>query len=124
MTAPHSKNAMTWGTVELEPEVTRWLERLSDEDFGRAAFYVDLLEREGVHLGEPYTRQLRGKLRELRFYLGRERMRVSYFIASSRRIILLTVFRKTKQREGAEIDRAEAAMSRCIAEEHTAEEDS
>lgn len=56
MTAPHSKNAMNWGTVELEPEVTRWLEGLSDEDFGRAAFYVDLLEREGVHLGEPRTR--------------------------------------------------------------------
>jgi len=115
---------MIWGTVEIEPEVTRWLEGLSDEDFGRAAFYVDLLEREGVHLGEPYTRQLRGKLRELRFYLGRERIRVSYFIATGRRIILLTVFRKTRQREEAEIDRAETAMRRCIAEAHTAGEDS
>jgi hypothetical protein len=76
---------MTWGTVELEPEVTRWLEGLSDEDFGRAAFYIDLLEREGVFVGEPYTRQLRGKLRELRFYLGRERIRMSYFVASGRR---------------------------------------
>ena len=115
---------MTWGIVELEPEVNRWLEGLSDEDFGRAEFYLDLLEREGVHLGEPYTRQLRGKLRELRFYLGRERMRVSYFILSGRRIVLLTVFRKTRQREEAEIDRAEAAMRRCIAEGHSAEEDS
>lgn len=115
---------MNWGTVELEPEVTRWLEGLSDEDFGRAAFYVDLLEREGVHLGEPYTRQLRGKLRELRFYLGRESIRVSYFIATGRRIILLTVFHKTRQREDAEIDRAEAAMRRCVAEAHTAEQDS
>src|SRR6266446_2265752 len=115
---------MSWGSVELEPEVRRWLEKLDDDGFGQAQFYIDLLEREGVGLGEPYTRQLRGKLRELRFYLGRERMRVSYFIASSRRIILLTVFRKTKQSEGAEIDRAEAAMSLCIAEEHTAEEDS
>src|SRR5438445_11756875 len=110
---------MTWGTVELEPEGTRWLQGLSVEDFGRAAFYVDLLEREGVHLGEPYTRQLRGKLRELRFYRGRERMRVSYFVASGRRIVLLTVFRKTRQREETEIDRAEAAMRRCMAEGHT-----
>jgi hypothetical protein len=113
---------MTWGTVELEPEVTRWLEGLSDEDFGRAAFYVDLLEREGVQLGEPYTRQLQGKLRELRFYLGRERMRVSYFVATGRRIILLTVFRKTRQREEGEVERAVAAMRRCVAEGHTAEE--
>ena len=84
----------------------------------------DLLEREGVHLGEPYTRQLRGKLRELRFYVGREQIRVSYFIATGRRIILLTVFRKTQQREEAEVVRAEAAMRRCVAERHTSEEDS
>ncbi len=51
-------------------------------------------------------------------------MRVSYFVASGRRIILLSVFRKTKQREEAEIDRAAAAMSRCIAEDHTTEENS
>lgn len=114
---------MIWGTVELEPEATRWLEGLSDEDFGRAAFYVDLLEREGVHLGEPYTRQLRGKLRELRFFLGGQRIRMSYFIASGRRIILLTVFRKTRQREVGEVERAEAAMRRCVAQGHTAEED-
>jgi hypothetical protein len=114
---------MIWGTVELEPEVDQWLQDLSDEEFGHVAFYIDLLEREGVHLGEPYTRQLRGKLRELRFYLGRERIRVSYYIASGRRIVLLTVFRKTKQREDAEIGRAEEVMRRCIAEGHTAEED-
>jgi hypothetical protein len=49
---------------------------------------------------------------------------VSYFVASGRRIILLTVFRKTRQREETEIDRADAAMRRCVAEEHTAEDES
>jgi hypothetical protein len=72
-------------------------------------------------LGEPYTRQVRGKLRELRFHLGREDLRISYFIAPGRRIVLLTVFRKAKPRETAKIDRAEAAMKRCVAERHTAE---
>src|SRR5712691_4712042 len=85
-------------------------------------FYVDLLESEGVGLGEPYTRQLRGKLRELRFYIGRERYRISYYVATGRRIILLTVFKKSRQRETAEIDRAEVAMQRCIERGHTAEE--
>jgi hypothetical protein len=51
-------------------------------------------------------------------------MRVSYFVASGRRIVLLTVFRKTRQREEAEINRAEGAMRRCIAEGHAAEEES
>lgn len=113
---------MTWGSVEVEPEVAKWLEELSDDEFGQAAFYIDLLADRGVELGEPYTRQLRGKLRELRFYLGRERFRVSYFIASGRRIILLTVFRKTQRQERAEIDRAERAMKRCMAEGHTGED--
>jgi hypothetical protein len=54
---------MSWGSVELEPEVRKWLKKLDDEAFGQAQFHVDLLEREGVGLGEPYTRQLRGKLR-------------------------------------------------------------
>lgn len=44
-------------------EVENWLEGLSDENFGRAAFYIDMLADRGVELGEPYTRQLSGKLR-------------------------------------------------------------
>ena len=61
-------------------------------------------------------------VRELRFHLGRERRRISYYIASGKRIVLLTVFRKTKMREVQEVARAEAAMLRCIAEGHTAED--
>jgi hypothetical protein len=113
---------MSWGSVELEHEVRNWLEKLDDDSFGQAQFYVDLLEREGVGLGEPYTRQLRGKLRELRFYVGRERYRITYYVAKGRRIILLTIFRKTAPREAAEIARAEAVMARCIEAGHTAEE--
>jgi hypothetical protein len=32
---------MTWGTVELEPEVRDWLEALPTALFTCAAFYVD-----------------------------------------------------------------------------------
>lgn len=108
---------MGWGKLELEAEVEKWLLSLSEDEQGRVEFYFDLLEDQGVHLGEPYTRQLRGKLRELRFYLGRERRRVTYFIASGRRIPMLTVFRKTQRREQREIDRAERAMNDWIARE-------
>ena len=116
---------MAWGVVELEPEVAEWIVGLSDEEFGRVEFYIDMLEEKGVHLGEPYTRQLRGKLREVRFYLGRrgDAMRISYYVATGRRIILLTVFKKQRRREQAEIDRAEQAMRRCIEEAHEAEDD-
>lgn len=60
---------MPWGTVELEPEVRDWLKSLPTDLFARAAFYVDLLAELGPLLGEPHSRQLDGKLRELRFHL-------------------------------------------------------
>jgi hypothetical protein len=114
---------MAWGKVELEPEVRIWLEQLSPVHFAHAAFYVDLLAEQGPLLGEPYTRQLDGKLRELRFYLDRAAVRVTYWIAPQRRIVLLTAFQKTRMREEREVDRARRALARCIAEEHSVTED-
>ena len=116
---------MPWGSIELEAEVAEWVEALPAAEFGRAEFYIDLLAERGPLLDQPYTRQLRGKLRELRFYLGArsEAVRLSYWIASGRRIILLTVFRKQRRHERAEIERAYKAMQRCIEEKHVAEED-
>ena len=106
----------------MEPEVRNWLEGLATVLFARAAFYVDLLAEQGPLLGEPYTKQLDGKLRELRFYLDADAVRVTYWIASGRRIILLTVFRKTRMREDREIARARRVLARCQAEEHAVDE--
>lgn len=119
----YSIDAMSWGSVELEPEVRSWLEQLSSARFATAAFYIDLLAQEGPLLGEPYTRQLDRKLREIRFHLDRSAIRVTYWIAPGRRIVLLTVFTKTRMREEQQIDRARRALMRCMAQEHTAEED-
>ncbi len=41
---------MTWGTLQLEPEVAGWVDGLADEDFARVMFYLDLLEDQGVLL--------------------------------------------------------------------------
>lgn len=109
---------MPWGAVELEPEVEKWLEDLPTAQFARAAFYIDLLADQGPLLGEPYTKQLDGKLRELRFHLERQAVRITYWIATNRRIILLTVFRKMRMRDEREVDRARRALARCIGEAH------
>ncbi len=69
-------------------------------------------------LGEPYTKQLDGKLRELRFYLERQAVRVTYWVAPDRRIVLLTVFYKTRMRDVREVDRARRALAICIDEAH------
>jgi hypothetical protein len=64
-------------TVEVEPQVRSWLERLSDRDFGRADFLVGLLAEQADTLGEPYARHLVGKVRELRFHLLARQPRIT-----------------------------------------------
>jgi hypothetical protein len=108
--------------VELEPKVEGWLASLTDQHWAQAVFHLDLLEDRGVLLAEPYTQQLQGKLRELRFWCGQERVRVTYWIAPGRRIIALTVFAKTRMRESAEVARAVRAMAHCQQEGHTVDE--
>lgn len=52
-------------------------------------------------------------MRELRFYLGAEAFRVTYWLAPRRRIVLLTVFRKTRMREDRQVQRALWAQKEC-----------
>jgi phage-related protein len=106
--------------VEIEPEVRSWLARLSDRDFGRVDFLVGLLAEHAEDLGEPYTRHLGGKVRELRFHLLRQQTRVTYWLAPGRRVVLLTVFPKTRSAETAEVARALQAQKICEAEHGTA----
>ena len=82
LSSQYSVVAMVWDTVELEPEVREWLERLPTEQFATAAFYIDLPADQEALLREPYTRQLDGKLRELRFHVDRLAVRVTYWIAA------------------------------------------
>lgn len=52
-TGSYSIVAMSWGTVEPEPEVRDWLQELSTAPSATAAFNIDLLAEEGPLLGEP-----------------------------------------------------------------------
>jgi len=109
-------------TVEIEPEVRSWLIGLSDRDFGRVDFPIGLLPERAQDLGEPYTRHLGGRVRELRFHLLRQQTRVTYWLGPGRRVILLTVFRKTRGAEVAEVARALQAQKKCEAEHGPAHE--
>ncbi len=96
---------------------------LTVHDFAAVLLHVERLAERGSLLRMPASRALRGGLFELRFDLLRVAWRITYFFATDRRIVLLTVFHKQRQNERAEVQRARWAMNRCITEGHTAEED-
>jgi len=99
--------------IELEPEVRAWLDSLPLEHYAKAEAMADLLAERAEELGEPYARHLGGETRELRFHLGSNTVRISYWLAPGRRVVLLTVFTKTRQHERREIERAIAAQRVC-----------
>lgn len=99
--------------IELEPEVQDWLETLRLKDYAKVEAMTDILAERAETLGEPYSRHLSGKTRELRFHLDRSAVRISYWLAPGARAVLLTVFRKTRQIERAEVARAIAAQHVC-----------
>ena len=72
-------------------------------------YHADRLAEAPGTFGEPYSRHLGGPVRGLRLHLGRSAWRVTYWLAPGRRIVLLTVFRKTRGREAREIERTFAA---------------
>ncbi|RSS33701.1 type II toxin-antitoxin system RelE/ParE family toxin [Streptomyces sp. WAC05858] len=107
--------------IELEAEVQQWLDLLPPADYLRVMKLADLLADHAETLGEPQTRHLGGKLRELRFSLHRREQRITYWLAPARRIVMLTVFHKTRMRETAEVDRAHVAQQQCETKHRPAE---
>jgi phage-related protein len=121
---PYSMDAMESGrySIEIEPEVRLWLENIPAQHYKQTERVADLLAEQPITLDEPHSRHLGGKLRELRFRLGDAHQRITYWLAPGRRVVLLTVFRKTKMREQAEVDRAHAAQRLCEVEHQAAAE--
>jgi len=99
--------------IELEPEVRDWLETLPVGRYLRVMQRADDLADAPETFGEPRSRHLGGPVRELRMHLEPDDWRVTYWLAPGRRVILLTVFRKTRMREEAQVARAIAAQAEC-----------
>ena len=99
--------------VELHDEVRDWLAALSDVDWQRTAVIIDRLELIGPTARMPLSRSLGDGLFELRFTLGPTARRITYRFTGDRRIVLLTTFRKQRNNERHEIDRARRAAADC-----------
>ena len=95
---------------ELEPEVRGLLDSLSDSDFKRVDEVCGLLAERGTELGGPWSDHLEGPVWELRIRLRDVAARITYWCTPEGTIVLLTVFRKTRQHDQRQIDRAVRAQ--------------
>ena len=103
---------------ELEPEVRDWLDSLSNSDFKRVDEVCGMLAQRGTKLGGPWSDHLEGSVWELRIRLRDVAARVTYWCTPDGKIVLLTVFRKTRQHDQRQIDRAVRAQKLCESEHH------
>lgn len=110
-------------SVEVEREVEQWIDDLPAVDFAAVLVHIERLGVQGSLLRMPASRSLGDGAFELRFNLRRMAWRITYYFAADHRIVLLTVFRKQRQNERHEVQRARRAITKCIAEDHTAEDE-
>ncbi len=99
--------------LELEPEVRDWLRSLSDSDYKRVDEVAGVLAEKGAGLGGPWSDHLGGQVWELRVRLAHVAVRVTYWCRPDGTIVMPTVFRKTRQHDQRQIDRAVRAQQAC-----------
>lgn len=102
---------MGWCSLLLTHEVRAWLTALDDDDFGRVAFYLDLLCQRRGQLEAPYSRYLPGRLRQLEIPGRRRVHRLTYRADGDGTVVLLTVWRRWRGSHH-ELKRAATALRR------------
>ena len=89
--------------------VLRFIAGLPQNHQAKIFKYIDFLRQHRGVLDKPYSRHIKGKLRELRVDFGKRRYRVFYFLFIRKTIVVLHGFSKrTAQTPLTEIRIAEA----------------
>lgn len=99
--------------VELHDEVVEWMDSLVVVEWDRTVVVIDRIVALGSSARMPLSRSLGEGLFELRFTLGTTARRITYRFTKDGRIILLTTFRKQRNNEATEIDRARKGAKDC-----------
>lgn len=85
-----------------------YIKKLSDKEEAKVLKYIEFLRANKGYLDEPYSKHIRGKIRELRVDFGRNKHRIFYFTFVKKNIILLHVFlKKTAKTPLSEVKKAE-----------------
>jgi len=87
--------------------VFEYIESLNEKEKAKVLKYIEFLRGHNGILNEPYSKHIKGKIRELRIDFSKNRHHIFYFIFISRNIILLHAFlKKTNKTPILEINRA------------------
>lgn len=96
--------------------VVEFLENLPERTQAKIIRSIELLSTYGVLLKEPYTKQVRGKIREIRVTDTIGAVRILYFGWTDGRFILLHgIIKKTNKTPARAIDIAEKRMKDFLA---------
>ena len=88
--------------------VKDYIEKLDNKQKAKFLKYIDFLREKKGYLDEPYSRHIKGKIRELRFDFARSKNRIFYFVFIKKTIILLHAFlKKTQKTPPLEIKKAQ-----------------
>ena len=89
--------------------VLEYIDNLNRKERAKILKYIEFLREHEGYLDEPYSKHIKGKIRELRVDFNRNRLRIFYFIFIEKTIILLHAFlKKTEKTPIQDIKRAEA----------------
>lgn len=96
------KNIRTGRSPAME-----YIDGLRPKERAKVLKYIEFLRKNRGVLDEPYSRHIKGKIRELRVDFTRARHRIFYFTFIKKTIILLHAFlKKTRKTPGPEIKKA------------------
>lgn len=92
-----------------------YLEKISKKEKAKILKYVEFLKDNQGYLDEPYSKHIKGKIRELRIDFSKNKHRVFYFTFIKKTIILLHIFlKKTQKTPLKEIKKAEENLNNVI----------
>ncbi|MBU2545213.1 type II toxin-antitoxin system RelE/ParE family toxin [Patescibacteria group bacterium] len=87
--------------------VEDYINKLSKKEQLKFFSYLEILKDSQGYLDEPYSKHIKGKIRELRVDFSKNHHRIFYFTFINKKIILLHAFlKKTKKTPNQEIKKA------------------
>ncbi len=91
---------------------------LPKREKGKIVKYIELLRASDGILDEPYSRHIKGKIRELRVDFAKNRFRIFYFLFVRKTIVILHGFKKDTQKTPLyEITKAEKRLGEVLINE-------